>query len=267
MSEYTTREIVDMIEANGGPEGLDLSDKDLSGINLSREAIQMEPDKIAAGGRQEEPCWWSHDSQGIRLVDIKLAATNLSEANLEGADLEGARLVGTKLQKANLSGANLQEAMVYETHLEGARLCGANLRGVSPWSTGCIRADLLCYTPMGLGVAHPHIEGADLAGADLRGSNLAGADLRNADLSEADLRDSDLGMANLLEAELEGANLGRTHCQGAEVTAEQLSQAASLHGAVLPDGTKLSDSAWEAEFRAWRRRRDRPQLMPLLPKP
>jgi len=34
MSEYTREEILKLIEENGGPEGLDLSGKDLSGIGL-----------------------------------------------------------------------------------------------------------------------------------------------------------------------------------------------------------------------------------------
>ena len=42
MSDYTREEILKLIEENGGPEGLDLSGKDLSGIDLGREAIKAE---------------------------------------------------------------------------------------------------------------------------------------------------------------------------------------------------------------------------------
>ena len=42
MSEYTREEILKLIEENGGPEGLDLSGKDLSGIDLGRGAVAVE---------------------------------------------------------------------------------------------------------------------------------------------------------------------------------------------------------------------------------
>jgi len=49
LSDYTTEEILKLIEENGGPEGLDLSGKDLSGIDLGREAIKVEMDKALEG--------------------------------------------------------------------------------------------------------------------------------------------------------------------------------------------------------------------------
>ena len=58
--------------------------------------------------------------------------------------------------------------------------------------------------------------------------HLPGAYLREADLQGAKLRRATLFLINL-----EGANL-----QGAQITAEQLAQAGSLQGAILPDGTR-----------------------------
>ena len=46
MTDYTTQEIVKLIEEHGGPKGLDLSGKDLSGIDLGREAIKVELEKF-----------------------------------------------------------------------------------------------------------------------------------------------------------------------------------------------------------------------------
>ena len=40
MSEYTTQEVLKLIEENNGPDELDLSGKDMSGIDLGREAIK-----------------------------------------------------------------------------------------------------------------------------------------------------------------------------------------------------------------------------------
>jgi len=45
MSVYTREEILKLIEENGGPEGLDLSGKDLSGIDLGREATVVEVER------------------------------------------------------------------------------------------------------------------------------------------------------------------------------------------------------------------------------
>ena len=55
MSEYTTRQILDMIEANGRPEKLDLSLKNLSGIDLSHRRIQSEVVKAMRENLGTEP--------------------------------------------------------------------------------------------------------------------------------------------------------------------------------------------------------------------
>jgi hypothetical protein len=42
LSKHTREEILKLIEENGGPEGLDLSEKDLPGIDLNKRAIEVE---------------------------------------------------------------------------------------------------------------------------------------------------------------------------------------------------------------------------------
>ena len=73
---------------------------------------------------------------------------------------------------------------------------------------------------------------AKLASADLSYLNLRGANLRRANLREANLRRSDLTRADITGADLSGDEL-----TDARITPEQLAQAASLAGAILPDGT------------------------------
>ncbi len=68
--------------------------------------------------------------------------------------------------------------------------------------------------------------------ADLSDVDFSGADLSDVNLNEAELFDANLTVAWLLNAELKGAYL-----TGAIVTQEQLSQAASLQGTTMPDGT------------------------------
>jgi len=72
-----------------------------------------------------------------------------------------------------------------------------------------------------------------LVGVNLTRADLRWADLEGAILHAADLRGADLTGATLYKADLSKANL-----TGARVTAEQLAQAASLKGAILPDGTR-----------------------------
>lgn len=45
MSKYTTQEILELIERNGGPKGLDLSGKDLSSVDLGKETLAAELEK------------------------------------------------------------------------------------------------------------------------------------------------------------------------------------------------------------------------------
>jgi len=67
----------------------------------------------------------------------------------------------------------------------------------------------------------------------LTDGSLTGADLRKDGLSEADLHE-----ANLSRADLSRANLSEAILSGATVTPFRLAQAASLTGAIMPDGTK-----------------------------
>jgi uncharacterized protein YjbI with pentapeptide repeats len=57
------------------------------------------------------------------------------------------------------------------------------------------------------------------------------------DLDAANLMDTELRRVDLLGADLRKANTHFTYLTGTKVTNEQLAQAASLKGAILPDGT------------------------------
>ena len=77
-----------------------------------------------------------------------------------------------------------------------------------------------------------NLQGANLYRANLREAKLVGANLDGASLNRVHLKNADLSEANLHGVRLEGADL-----RGAKVTDEQLAQAVSLKGAILPDGT------------------------------
>ena len=78
-----------------------------------------------------------------------------------------------------------------------------------------------------------HLRKVDLSGLDLSGANLSGANLSGQDLSHKNLSNVNLSEANLREANLDYADL-----RGTMVSLEQLREALSLQGAIMPDGTK-----------------------------
>lgn len=152
MSEFTTEQVLDLIEQNGGSRGIDLRGRDLSGVDLSYDRIW-----VLAKERGEFVPWALSEENGVELM-----AAHLERVNLVGAHLEG----------ANLSGAHLNGAILYEVHLERATLQGADLRQAS--------------------LPHAHLERADLRGAHLEEANLTGAHLERADLRRAYLQGAHL---------------------------------------------------------------------------
>jgi len=88
-----------------------------------------------------------------------------------------------------------------------------------------------------------HLQGADLCNANLRKTNLHMTHLQFANLSKAHLTGSYLSRADfygadLSEADLQGATLIKSNLQSARnLTDKQLSQARSLWGTTMPDGS------------------------------
>ena len=82
------------------------------------------------------------------------------------------------------------------------------------------------------------LEGASLRNVDLSWAYLRGAQMSDADLTGADLTGCDLVDVNLQDARLNEANLRFANLYNADVTHEQLIQAKSLKGTILPDGTR-----------------------------
>lgn len=99
---HRTREILDVIEANGGPRWLDLSGKDLERIDLSREMIQAELERVRQEDPTATPQWVSSLTCGV---------------NLMGATLVSARMMGAKLQGVDLTNASLREVDLVEAQL------------------------------------------------------------------------------------------------------------------------------------------------------
>ena len=85
---------------------------------------------------------------------------------------------------------------------------------------------------------HSNLENANLKGADLRMAHLQLSNLSYSDLTGACLSNTNLYGADLRDVSLKGANLYKTNLQGARnLKPEQLTEANSLWGAILPDGS------------------------------
>jgi uncharacterized protein YjbI with pentapeptide repeats len=152
------------------------------------------------------------------LTGADLVDATLSQADLCIANLHAANLMMANLHKADLAGADLSEAILMGADLVWALLTGANLDD----------ADL----------SAANLSGANLSKAKLQRANLVGADLSGTDLSSANLSSANLFRADLSGADLSKANLSRADLSEAKVTDEQLAQAASLKGVIMPDGAK-----------------------------
>ncbi len=187
MSEYTREEILKLIQDNGGPRRLDLSGKDLSGIDLGRKAIAAELERAPERVPGETPVWYSEPTGGINLE-----CANLQRANLRGANLQGALLINANLEEANLGFTNIQEAQLGGADLNKAFLMHSNLRGAG--------------LP-GVDLTEAYLADADLQTASLVRTNLQGATLVGAKLKEADLRRASLQDTAMWQADLQGANL------------------------------------------------------------
>jgi uncharacterized protein YjbI with pentapeptide repeats len=116
----------------------------------------------------------------------------------------------------------------------------------------CLRGWLQDGTLAGADLRHVHFQHSNLEIANLRGTDLRMAHLQFSDLSYSDLTGSCLSNANLYGADLrqaciKRANLFKANLQGARnVSNEQLAEARSLWGAILPDGS-LYDGRFNLE--------------------
>ena len=184
------------------------------------------------------------DLSGANLRDANLFGPNLTGVALDGVNLQRAALRLAALQNADLRVAYLRDADLESSVLSGADLSAANLSGASllfAWLTS--DPDL----PQRLKVA--------TKAAKLRLAILNNADLRYAKLSNVDLRDVELTGTKLSGADLSGANM----TDAREWTYEQLAQAKSLDGAIMPDGRVLKgpESPNGPTFSEWRKSIDR----------
>ncbi len=194
------------------------------------------------------------DLRGVNLFyadlrGVHLRGADLSDADLHEADLSGALLNGANLKRANLSNVHLGRADLHDALLNGANLNSADLSGTNLSYADLSGADLHDALLNGANLNSADLSGADLHGALLNGANLNGVRLSRADLSGANLSYTSLNGVNLSGVNLSGADLSYTSLSNANLsganlkgatgtTTEQLKKVRSLHGTIMPNGSK-----------------------------
>ncbi len=130
MSDFTTEQFLDLLQDRGGAQNADFTGHDLTGINLSGEALEEILEQMGyRTGEGRRPSWFEPWTKGISLSRAKLGGQRLQMADLRNACFEGADLRG-----ADLSGAYLEDATLEEADLRGANLTGAVLSRTILWA-------------------------------------------------------------------------------------------------------------------------------------
>lgn len=98
---------------------IDLSETDLSGINLTLADLQ---DALLIWANLQDASLYHVNLSGAKLRHANLKGAKLRSANLQGADFLNADLSDTDLSWSNLRGANLTGANLSEANLQNAIL-------------------------------------------------------------------------------------------------------------------------------------------------
>ena len=122
--------VLRLIAEHGGPEGLDLSGRDLTGVDLS-----------------------NIDLHGAVLSKADLRNVDLRWADLRDVDMSWAVLQGSDLRWANCRGANLAQADVREVNMWGAELAETNLGGTDLSAITMSRVEMTEGDPESVGAA------------------------------------------------------------------------------------------------------------------
>ena len=188
-ARLTRDELLDLIEENGGPTGLDLTGKDLGRLNIGMQWLADELEERGLAGADKLPPWvyWDAVTQspmGVNLEGAILKAARIAYADLEGAclrvaDLEGANLYHAKLQGAILVRANLQHARFEGADLQRAEMMEANLREASLVQANLQHAALTWANLQGARLEHASLQDVDLLDvSNLQGYTSFGRDWR-----------------------------------------------------------------------------------------
>jgi uncharacterized protein YjbI with pentapeptide repeats len=214
--------LLELIEKNGGPWGLDLRGCDMSGVDARPETLRPHIASYLIEHGPDATFPWLTDKRGINLRGAHLEYAELPGARLEAADLRAARLKnanlsGAHLEHAYLTAAHLEHANLSAAHLEHAALLGAHLEDAHAPDVHLEHAELLGAHLQDAHAPDAHLEHAELLGAHLERAYLHGAHLQDTCLSGLHLEYS-----QLVHAHLQNADLSFAYLQNADLRYAQL---------------------------------------------
>jgi uncharacterized protein YjbI with pentapeptide repeats len=175
--------LLQLIEENDSPMGLDLHGCHMDGVDARPEALRPHLETYSQKHDADAEPPWLSESGTISLRGAHLENATLTYAHLENADLvaaflqgatlkyahfDGAELVGAQLQKADLRYAHLENAMLPFAKLQSAVLAHADLKQARLWSADFHNAKLLFADLQDTNLWEAHLEDADLRYAQLR---------------------------------------------------------------------------------------------------
>lgn len=104
--KLTREDVIHLIEANGGSEGLDLSNYDLSAVNLRNLDLHG---AIFSTYNFDNRIYQSANLAGTIFTDADLTRAYLTHTNLRGATFRQTRLYEATLSRAHAEGAHFAE--------------------------------------------------------------------------------------------------------------------------------------------------------------
>lgn len=206
--------------------------------------------RIANDQQQEATLKAYLDDMTTLLVDKKLGSRAVGDqsASAEAAVVAQAKTL-LALRRLNTERKAIVLQFLYEAHLIG--YCNSHVGNCSTAVAPIIdlsKTDLSKTNLINLDLSFANLSFADLSDttlsntilrdANLSNTNLIGAKMGGADLGTATLSNAELGFADLSGANLFEVNLSSAYLRDAIVNQDQLSAAASLAGATMPDGSK-----------------------------
>jgi uncharacterized protein YjbI with pentapeptide repeats len=210
-------------------------------VAAERSAPASEPKPVPDQSSQEATLQAYFDQMSILLLDkgLKGAFEGGAKGDREVRTLARARTLAALERLDPTHKRQIIQFLVDASLVQNApgeepviSLIGADLEGVDLTYSAPDDAQPYASVPV------LDLSSADLTYADLSGANLSGIVMHGARLVGTDLRGAHLNGTVLYDANLSGANL--EHATG--TTADPLDgQAASLKGAIMPDGRKYEE--------------------------
>lgn len=180
--------LLDLIEAHGGADGLDLHGCKITGVDLSYVALQP---YISSWQQTGSPPWvygvWGINLEGAHLEHAQIITSILRGAYLLFAHLEHAGFVSCNLDEVSIVRASAKDMAILFGSARGATFNNSDLRATT------LTTDLTGASFGGADMQEARLRGATLDGVDLRLSDLRRAMLHGAKFNKTKIRPGNLG--------------------------------------------------------------------------